>query len=105
MDTVARVGGDEFVVMIGELDSEKAESTRLAGEVAEKIRASLGKPYQITLSEEGQEGTALEHRCSSSIGVALFLGFEPSQAKVMKLADSAMYRAKDAGRDVVRFSD
>jgi diguanylate cyclase (GGDEF)-like protein/PAS domain S-box-containing protein len=105
VDTVARVGGDEFVVMIGELDSEKAESTRLAGEVAEKIRANLGKPYQITLSEEGQEGTALEHRCSASIGVALFLGFEPSQAKVMKLADSAMYRAKDAGRDVVRFSD
>ena len=104
-DTVARVGGDEFVVMLGELDADKVVSARLAGEVAEKIRASLARPYQLHLSEEGQKGTTVEHCCSASIGLVLFLGIEASQAEVMKWADSAMYRAKDAGRNVVHFYD
>jgi diguanylate cyclase (GGDEF)-like protein/PAS domain S-box-containing protein len=104
-DTVARVGGDEFVVMLGELDADKAGATRLAGELAEKIRASLAKPYRLNLSDECQEGTTVEHCCSASVGVVLFLGFEASQAEVMKRADSAMYRAKVAGRNVVHFYD
>ena len=104
-DTVARVGGDEFVVMLDKLDADKVVSTRLAGELAEKIRASLAKPYRLTLNEEGQDGATVEHRCSASIGVVLFLGAEVSQAEVMKRADSAMYRAKDAGRNVVHFYD
>jgi diguanylate cyclase (GGDEF)-like protein/PAS domain S-box-containing protein len=104
-DTVARVGGDEFVVMLGELDADKAGATGLAGEVAEKIRTNLAKPYRLPMSEEVQEGAALEHCCSASIGVVLFLGFETTQAEAMKWADSAMYRAKDAGRNTVHFYD
>jgi diguanylate cyclase (GGDEF)-like protein len=104
-DTVARVGGDEFVVMLSKLDADKVVSTRLAGEVAEKIRLSLAKPYRLKLNEEGQEGATVEHCCTASIGVGLFLGAEASQAEVMKWADSAMYRAKDAGRNLVHFYD
>ena len=104
-DTVARVGGDEFVVMLSKLDADKVVSTRLAGEVAEKIRASLAKPYRLNLNEEGQEGATVEHCCTASIGVGLFLGAEASQAEVVKWADSAMYRAKDAGRNRVHFYD
>lgn len=104
-DTVARVGGDEFVVMLDQLEADKVVSTRLAGQVAEKIRASLAKPYRLNLNEEGQEGATVEHCCSASIGVVLFLGVEASQTEVMKSADSAMYRAKDAGRNMVHFHD
>jgi diguanylate cyclase (GGDEF)-like protein/PAS domain S-box-containing protein len=104
-DTVARVGGDEFVVMLSKLDADKVVATRLAGEVAEKIRASLAKPYRLNLNEESQGGATVEHCCSASIGVVLFLGAEASQAEVMKCADSAMYRAKDGGRNMVRFYD
>jgi diguanylate cyclase (GGDEF)-like protein len=102
-DTVARVGGDEFVVMLGELDTDKAESVKKAAEVAEKIRASLAQPYQLTLNEEGQAGSEVQHRCTASIGVALFLNHEASQADILKWADSAMYRAKAAGRNAIRF--
>lgn len=104
-DTVARIGGDEFVVMLSKLEADKVVSTRLAGEVAEKIRASLAKPYRLNLNEEGQEGATVEHCCTASIGVVLFLGAEASQAEVMKWADSAMYRAKDAGRNLVHLYD
>jgi diguanylate cyclase (GGDEF)-like protein len=45
----------------------------------------------------------VEHRCSASIGVALFLSDEASQADILKWADAAMYRAKDAGRNAIRF--
>jgi len=105
IDTVARVGGDEFVVLIGELDADKADSARQAAEVAEKIRASLVKPYRLNLNEDGQEGAIVQHCCTASIGVVLFLGAEANQADVMKWADSAMYRAKDAGRNLVYFHD
>lgn len=102
-DTVARIGGDEFVVVIGELDADKVESTKQAREVAEKIRASLADPYRLTLNEGGLAGSVVEHRCSASIGVALFLSDEASQADILKWADAAMYRAKDAGRNAIRF--
>jgi diguanylate cyclase (GGDEF)-like protein len=103
-DTVARVGGDEFVVMLSELSSDRTESTRQAGEVAEKIRVRLAAPYQLTLNEEGQAGMEVKHRCSASIGVALFLNHEASQSDLLKWADAAMYQAKVAGRNSVQFS-
>ena len=102
-DTVARVGGDEFVVLLGELDAGEAESANQAADVAEKIRASLAVPYQLVLNEKGQATVQVQHRCSASIGVALFLNHETSQSDLLKCADSAMYRAKEAGRNAVRF--
>ena len=102
-DTVARVGGDEFVVLLGELDTDRTESARQASEVAEKIRASLATPYRLTLSEGAQAGISVQHHCSASIGVALFLNHEASQTHILKCADAAMYQAKEAGRNVVRF--
>jgi GGDEF domain-containing protein len=72
-------------------------------EVAEKIRASLAAPYRLVLDEGSLAGCVVEHRCSASIGAVLFLNHEASQSDLLKWADSAMYRAKDAGRDVIRF--
>ena len=102
-DTVARVGGDEFVVIFGELDIDQTASARQAAEVAEKIRTSLAMPYRLTLSEEGQAGLEVAHRCFASIGVALFINHDASQADILKWADTAMYRAKAAGRNAIRF--
>jgi diguanylate cyclase (GGDEF)-like protein/PAS domain S-box-containing protein len=102
-DTVARFGGDEFVVMLGELDEGKAESTRQAGVVAEKIRTTLAEPYLLTCKHEGEAETAVEHRCAASIGVVLFIGHEAGAEDVVKWADIAMYQAKGCGRNSIRF--
>ena len=103
VDTVARSGGDEFVVVLSELDADKVKSGELAAGVAEKIRLSLAAPYWLTVVAPGLNTTTIEHHCSASIGVALFTNHETSQPDVMKWADAAMYQAKAAGRNVVRF--
>jgi diguanylate cyclase (GGDEF)-like protein/PAS domain S-box-containing protein len=104
-DTVARFGGDEFVVMLGELDKEKAESATQAGIVAEKIRTTLAEPYLLAIKREGEAETTVEHRCAASIGVALFVNHEESPEDILKCADMAMYRAKESGRNMVCFYD
>ena len=105
MDTVARFGGDEFVVMLGDLTADKAESTSQAEIVAEKIRISLSEPYLLTMKREGKADTTIEHHCTASIGVALFIGHEASQDNILKWADAAMYQAKEAGRNLIMFYD
>jgi diguanylate cyclase (GGDEF)-like protein/PAS domain S-box-containing protein len=103
MDTVARFGGDEFVVLLCELDANKNKATSQAKFVAEKILAALSDPYLLTLSHDGQADTVVEHRCTTSIGVAFFINHEGSQDDIMGWADAAMYRAKEGGRNQIRF--
>ena len=105
MDTVARFGGDEFVVMLSDLNADKAESTSQAEIVAEKIRSRLSEPYLLTIRHEGKADGTVEHLCTVSIGVTLFINHEASQDDILKWADAAMYQAKDAGRDAIRFRD
>jgi diguanylate cyclase (GGDEF)-like protein len=103
MDTVARFGGDEFVVMLGELHTDRAQSTEQARVVAEKIRASVAEPYQLIVATPGQADTTVEHHCTVSIGVVVFANHENTQANILQWADTAMYQAKDAGRNTIRF--
>jgi len=105
MDTVARIGGDEFVVMLAELDVDKAVSRSEAGLVAEKIRLSLAEPYFLEIKDDQNQHVTVEHHCSASIGVVLFLSDMASQDDIMKWADDAMYEVKDTGRNQVRFYD
>ena len=102
-DTVARLGGDEFVVLLNELDADYAVSTEQAGAVAEQIRSALAASYQLTVTQPGDPVTTVEHRCSASIGVVLFVNHLSSQTHLMKCADAAMYQAKEAGRNTIRF--
>jgi diguanylate cyclase (GGDEF)-like protein/PAS domain S-box-containing protein len=105
-DTVARFGGDEFIVMLSELAADKGESVIQAGAVAEKIRATLAEPYMLnTLHEDGLEPRIIEHRCTSSIGVVLFANHGTSQGDLIRWADMAMYQAKEGGRNRVQFLD
>jgi diguanylate cyclase (GGDEF)-like protein/PAS domain S-box-containing protein len=102
-DTIARFGGDEFVVMLSELDVEKAEPTIQAGIVAEKIRLALAEPYTLEIQQEDQAPTIVNHHCTSSIGVVLFDNQEAGTEDVLKCADMAMYKAKRDGRNLIRF--
>jgi diguanylate cyclase (GGDEF)-like protein/PAS domain S-box-containing protein len=104
IDTVARFGGDEYVVLLGELDVGRAESIEEARTVAEKIRASLAAPYLLNapLKNSMTDGV-VEHRCSASVGVVVFNNQEASQNDILKWADAAMYQAKGAGRNTIRF--
>jgi diguanylate cyclase (GGDEF)-like protein/PAS domain S-box-containing protein len=105
MDTVGRIGGDEFVVMLINLNEDRAEATSQAEIVAEKIHIRLSEPYLLTIKREGKADTIIEHHCTASIGVALFSKYEDSQDDILKWADTAMYQAKDAGRNLIRFYD
>jgi len=103
-DTVARFGGDEFVIMLGDLDIDKTESVTQAGSVAEKIRSCLSEPYVLTL-QQGDEVKTIVHNCTSSIGVVLFINHDSGLEEIVRFADKAMYQAKEAGRNTVRFFD
>jgi diguanylate cyclase (GGDEF)-like protein/PAS domain S-box-containing protein len=106
VDTVARFGGDEFVVMLSELDTDKSISRTQAVAVAEKIRQILGEVYRLpVLKEGGMELHTVEHRCTACIGVVLFNNHGASQENLLRLADSAMYQAKSTGRNRVYFAD
>lgn len=104
MDTVARFGGDEFVVVLGELDVDKARSVTQASIVAEKIRAALGEPYALKI-READRAEIIEHHCTSSIGAVLFVNHGASAEDILRWADTAMYQAKEAGRNLIRFYD
>jgi diguanylate cyclase (GGDEF)-like protein len=91
------------VVVLSELDADLGRSTQEASAVAEKIRVALAAPYRLTVSRPGEPVVLVEHHCSASIGVVMFVNHEETQTDLMKWADAAMYQAKDAGRNVVRF--
>ncbi|MHB0926587.1 MAG: bifunctional diguanylate cyclase/phosphodiesterase [Gallionellaceae bacterium] len=95
-DTVARLGGDEFVVMLEDLGSQAEHAAVQAEEVGEKIRTVIDRPCLV--KEYEFHGTA-------SIGISLFVDRETTAEALLKYADIAMYQAKGAGRNVVRFFD
>jgi diguanylate cyclase (GGDEF)-like protein/PAS domain S-box-containing protein len=103
MDTVARFGGDEFVIMLSELDMDKNASISQANQVAVKILASLSATYKLNIkSNEGYADRIVEHQCTASIGVAVFINHENSMEDIIGCADAAMYQAKESGRNQIR---
>lgn len=94
VDTVARIGGDEFVVLIADLSESQSDAKLHATQVGQKILTALNEPYDLG-----------PHRHSStpSIGATLFTGAEKSPADVLRQADMAMYEAKAKGRNRLRF--
>ena len=95
-DTVARFGGDEFVVVLTGLGGGEENVAAAAEHVSDKILSSLGQTYQLG---------ARDYQCTASVGVSLFHGDRVGCEDLMKQADLAMYKAKDAGRNMVRFFD
>ena len=95
-DTVARLGGDEFVVMLEDLAGQVEQAAAQAEEVGEKIRAVINQPCVVK---------EYEFLSSASIGINLFAGHANTTDTLLKHADIAMYQAKGAGRNTVRFFD
>jgi diguanylate cyclase (GGDEF)-like protein/PAS domain S-box-containing protein len=91
-DTVARLGGDEFVVLLVNLANTPEAAARLAMGVAEKIRGVMETPFQV--------GDA-DYHIGASIGITVFPKAGESEDDLLREADTAMYRAKDAGRNAV----
>lgn len=95
-DTVARMGGDEFVVMLEDLSDQVIGAASKTEMVAEKILATLNQPYMLETHT---------YKSTPSIGVSLFNGYELEVDELLKQADIAMYQAKKAGRNTIRFYD
>lgn len=95
-DTVARVGGDEFVVVLGNLSLDEAEATMETVAVGEKILAVLGCAYVLD---------GVQFRSTASIGVTVFNGAQTSTDELFKQADLAMYKSKERGRNAMCFFD
>ena len=99
-DNAARFGSDEFVVMLEGLSENLIDAVTQAEVVAEKIRRALAQPYSLI-----QDNEEIVHYCSSSIGVSVFSRHDETVEQLLKWTDMAMYRAKDSGRNTIRFFD
>ena len=97
VDTVARFGGDEFVVLFEGLNQDKSKAAYEAEVLAEKIRSVLSEPYEFD---------QFEFVSTPSIGIALFVDHEDGAVDdILRKADSAMYQAKHSGRNTIRLFD
>jgi diguanylate cyclase (GGDEF)-like protein/PAS domain S-box-containing protein len=95
-DTVARLGGDEFVAVLADMGESDQDAANRTEAVGEKILAALNQSYPL---DKGA------YHSTPSIGVTLFKGNRTAIDDLLKQADLAMYKAKDAGRNALRFFD
>ncbi|HEY8034945.1 MAG TPA: bacteriohemerythrin [Methylobacter sp.] len=95
-DTVAHLGGDEFVMILEDLSEQSIEAAAQTESIATKILAIFQQPYQLD---------SHEYHCTVSIGVSIFSNHQHTQNELLKQADIAMYQAKTSGRNVLRFFD
>ncbi|MFL9709514.1 EAL domain-containing protein [Methylobacillus sp. Pita1] len=95
-DTVARLGGDEFVIVLEDLSLNLEQAIAQTRQVAQKVLEIINHPYEL-----GE----IEHHNSSSIGIVLFNGNFVTMEELLKRSDTAMYEAKAAGRNTLRFFD
>ncbi|WP_404842719.1 putative bifunctional diguanylate cyclase/phosphodiesterase [Colwellia sp. BRX10-7] len=93
-DTIARIGGDEFVIILENLSDSAIEAAAETNNIIEKIAFTLSKPYQLNTHF---------YQSSSSIGATLFMGHELKSKELLKQADIAMYQSKGKGRNAITF--
>ncbi len=94
-DTVGRQGGDEFVILLDNLSCEMNEAATMAQQLGEKLRETMEKPFNLN---------GLEYHCKISVGISL-LTKDDTIEDLLRQADLALYKAKDAGRNTLRFFD
>lgn len=95
-DIAARLGGDEFVVIFDNLGINAEQAAQEAAKRAEELHRLINLPYTLLDTV---------HYCTISIGVNLFCGTQTSIDDLLRHADLAMYKAKDSGRNSIRFFD
>lgn len=102
-DIVARFGGDEFIVALGDLSQDEESAKVEAMRVASKILFHVRAPYVLLLDEEGTD-KVINHECTASIGVALFGYDKQHKEHIFSEADKAMYQAKQKGRNRIEMA-
>jgi diguanylate cyclase (GGDEF)-like protein len=95
-DTVARTGGDEFVVLISNLASDAGQARAQAAAIGHQVHQSLCASFDLD---------GCPYTNTPSVGITLFAGHELDVDELVKRANTAMYQVKAAGRDAVRFFD
>jgi diguanylate cyclase (GGDEF)-like protein/PAS domain S-box-containing protein len=95
-DTVARLGGDEFLVILKELSVDTANAMREAEDIGKIMLDALNQTYELS---------GYEYHSTPSLGVTLFANHRGAIDDLLKRADLAMYQAKAAGRNTLRFFD
>ncbi|WFE69618.1 EAL domain-containing protein [Thiomicrospira sp. R3] len=95
-DTVARPGGDEFIILLENLSRDKTIAARECQKIGEKLLLAFNQPF--SLSDGNFSMTA-------SIGINLFIDHYETVDELMKRSDLAMYKAKEEGRNTLRFFD
>ena len=94
-DIVGRLGGDEFVVLLEDLSTEAEVAAMLTKQVGEKVLNALAQPYNFD---------GYDFHCTASIGIRLYQD-QKTVEELLRHADLAMYQAKTAGRNILRFFD
>lgn len=95
-DTAARMGGDEFIVLLDNLGSDSTEAARIVNSICTKIRATFSTPFDLG---------GFYYSITASIGIAMIEDNSLSSNELLKQADIAMYQAKSDGRNTQRFFD
>ena len=95
-DTVSRLGGDEFIILVKNAGTRMDDAVRHGEMIAEKMRAAMSQPFHLETDENA-------HQTTVSIGVTLFKGTVVPPDVLLKQADVALYQAKTAGRNAIKF--
>lgn len=95
-DTVCRIGGDEFIILVTELCTDKQMAANQVELLAQKILTNLHHDFNLD---------GVIYKCSASIGLTLFNNKEFSKDELLQQADMAMYKAKELGRNGIQFYD
>lgn len=95
-DTVARVGGDEFIVLLDTLSSDAAEIAMLTLHIANRLKTAIQQSVNLL---------GIEHQFTASIGITIFQDNDTTPEELLKRADAAMYQAKQSGRNQTHFFD
>ncbi len=93
-DTVARLGGDEFVILLADIDTNERNAVRKVGVLARDLQEKMAAPYTLQGSD---------YHLTPSIGVAIYPMGDKSHEDILKFADTALYQAKQEGRNQFRF--
>ncbi|GGZ05754.1 EAL domain-containing protein [Shewanella fodinae] len=97
-DTLARIGGDEFMILLEGLASEFSIAVTEATAIAQKVRAQLLQPFDI-------DQLLVGHMATVSIGVTIFCGDDISIDEMLTQVDMALNKAKSCGRNNIQFFD
>lgn len=102
-DTVARIGGDEFVIIVNDLSTLKVTATNQLQKIANSVLDSIKRPFTLSVTDKEKGIKKIEHISGASIGLNLFNHSDTTKELLLREADEAMYEAKKSGKNRIKF--